>query len=264
MKGSKNRTTKIRVMAERALQLDPTLAEAHATLGFVCREEYDLRGAEQEFKKAIEQRPSYATAHQWYFWILRSELRWSEALNEIEKAVELDPLSAVINLNFGDYYFARKDFSRAAEKYRIAVELGGDNNRGQLGAAYGMMKMYDRMEREIEAMVRFFQDILPGIKTAGDAYMAYFRGDKETLRMLLPEVEAHAKETNVPASEIGSFYFFLGDDGKGFEWLERAYSRREASLLDIQWSWDLDGVRTDPRYLDLLKKLGLSRAAEQG
>ena len=64
------------------------------------------------------------------------------------------------------------------------------------------------------------------------------------------------------ATGIADLYFFLGDVDKGFEWLERAYSKREEGLLTIQWDWDLDGVRTDPRYLDLLKRLGLARDSE--
>ncbi len=255
---------KAKAMAERALQLDPALAEAHTTLGFVYRAEYDLRRAEEEFRKAIALKPSYATAHQWYFWVLRSELRWDEALKEIEKAVELDPQSGVIILNFGDYYFSKRDFSKAAEKYRVAVELGGEGNRGSLAASYGMMKMYGQMDVEAEAIVRVFQGIAPRIRTALDAFRAYFKGDKKTVMELLPELEAHPEEARaralMTATRIADFHFFLGDVDKGFEWLERAYSKSEADLLDIQWDWDLDRVRTDPRYLDLLKRLGLEQA----
>jgi serine/threonine-protein kinase len=253
---------KAKALLEKALQLDPMLAEAHTTLGLVHFSEYDLRRAEEEFKKAIELKPSYATAHQWYYFVLLEELRWDEALKEIEKAVELDPLSGIIVINLGWYYHARRDFSKAAEKYRIAVELGVEVAHGSLFWAYGMMKMYDQMDKEAEAYARYIQDIFPRIRTNIDAYRAYFKGDKETIRRLLPELEAHPKETNTDATIIADFHFFLGDVDKGFEWLERAYSKREGDLLDIQWDWDLDGVRTDPRYLDpryldLLKRLGL-------
>jgi adenylate cyclase len=249
---------KAKVMAEKALQLDPTLAEAHATLGLVYKTEYDLRRAEEELRKAIELKPSYVTAHHWYFLGLLHELRWDEALREIEKAVELDPLSGVIVYNLGVYYYARRDYQKAVEKYRIAVELGYAHAHGDLFGAYGMMKMYDQMEKEAETCARNIQDLAPSIRIHLDVDKAYFKGDKETVRRLLPELEAHPKETRTSAYGFAENYFFLGDIDKGFEWLERAYSKREDGLLDIQWDRDLDGVRTDPRYLDLLKRLGLS------
>jgi TolB-like protein/Tfp pilus assembly protein PilF len=251
-----------KAMLEKALQLDPALAEAHTTLGFYHYCEYDLRRAEEEFRKAIELKPSYATAHQWYSFVLRDELRWDEALKESEKAVELDPLSGIIISNLGLYYEERRDFSKAVEKFRIALELGYENAHGRLAWAYGMMKLYDQREKEAEAYARYCQDIFPRIRTYIDAGRAYLKGDKETVRRLLPELEAHPKETGTSAMSIADFYFFLGDFDKGFEWLERAYSKREGGLLGIQYDWDLDGVRTDPRYLDLLKRLGLGQRAQ--
>jgi adenylate cyclase len=248
---------KAKTMLEKALQLDPALAEAHTTFGLVHYEGYDLRKAEEELRKAIELKPSYATAHQWYSMVLRSELRWDEALKEIEKAVELDPLSAIIINNLGLYYYSRRDLQKAAEKFRTAVELGLEGAHTFLFWAYGMMKMYDQMEKEAEAYARFFQDIAPRIRALIDAYRAYLKGDKETVRRLLPELEAHPKETGSDATDIAGFHFFLGDVDKGFEWLERAYSKRESLLLDIQWDWFFDGVHTDPRYLDLMKRIGL-------
>ncbi|HML03601.1 MAG TPA: hypothetical protein VK487_09560 [Candidatus Bathyarchaeia archaeon] len=253
---------KAKVMAEKALQLEPTLAEAHATLGLVYEGEFDLRRAEEEYRKAIELKPSYATAHQWYSMVLRSELKWNEALREIEKAVELDPLSPLMIFSLGVDYWARRDFSKAAEKFRVGVELGYEYGHINLFWAYGMMKMYDQMEKEAEAYARLVQDIAPRIRTSIEVLMAYFKGDKETVRRLLPELEAYPKETLARAYDIAEAHFFLGDIDEGFEWLERAYSKRESVLLDIKWDWELDGVRTDPRYLDLLKRLGLDQIAQ--
>jgi hypothetical protein len=95
------------------------------------------------------------------------------------------------------------------------------------------------------------------MRTAAEAYGAYFEGDKHRVRELLPKVEAHLGQTPFYSYNIAGFHFYLGEVDKGFEWLEKSYSRREDSLLDIKWDWDLDGVRNDPRYLDLLKRLGL-------
>ena len=249
---------KAKAMAEKALQLDPTLAEAHATLGLVYIGEYDPRRAEEEFKKAIEIKPSYATAHQWYFILLLCDLRWDEALKEIEKAVELDPLSGIIITDIGWYNELRGDFSKAAENYRTVLELGYEWAHGTLFHAYGKMKMYDQMEKEAEPYARYYQDTYPSIWTRIDVYKACYRGDRDTVRRLLPELETHSKEAITPETDIAAFYFFLGDVDRGFEWLERAYAKRDSELSYIQSNWMMGSVHNDPRYLDLVKRLGLS------
>jgi TolB-like protein len=248
---------KAKAMLEKALRLDPALAEAHATLGLVYDDEYDRRKAEEEFKKAIELKPSYATAHQWYSLVLRNKLRWDEALKEAEKAVELDPLSAMTIMNLGHYYWARRDFGSAAEKYRIVAELGFELAHAWLFFAYGMMKMYDQMEKQAEPYARSLQDTFPRIRSRIDTERAYYKGDKETVRRLLPELELHMEESFTSWYQIGFLYFFLGENDRGFEWFERAYSRRDGYLSNILWDWNFDGVRNDQRYLDLLKRLGL-------
>jgi TolB-like protein/TPR repeat protein len=238
-----------KAMVTKALELNPELAEAHTTKGLLSASEYNLRQAEEEYKRAIELKPSYATAHQWYFWVLFYQLRWDEALEQIEKALELDPLSPIINQNHGDFYFSRKDFGKALESYRRAAELGMVGGRGGMASCYGMMKMYDDMRREAATAVELLQSTYPLIKTSTDAWEAYFEGDKDTVRRLLPELQANLQETMSSAYSIACFCFYLGENDKGFEWLERAYDRREDTLLGVKNDWDLDGVRTDPRYL---------------
>jgi TolB-like protein len=250
---------KVKPLVAKALQLDPDLAEAHTTNGLVLACEYDLRHAEEEFKKAIELKPSYATAHQWYqLNVLVPELRWDEALRHIEKAVELDPLSPIMHVNLALYYMAKRDYSRAVEPDKRAVELGLKLAHGNLGWAYGMMKMHDDMKREFATWVEVAQDTYPLAKLVAEVNIAYCQDDSETLSRLLPELEAHCQEPLVSSYMIAETYFHLGENDKGFKWLERSYSTRESSLLDLTSEKDFDGVRTDPRYLDLLKRLGLS------
>jgi TolB-like protein/Tfp pilus assembly protein PilF len=241
----------------RALELDPNLAEAHTTNGMVLKYEYDLRHAEEEFKRAIELKPSYATAHQWYSILLREELRWDEALKEIEKAVELDPLSGLMINNLGGYYFSRRDFSNAIMPFKRAVELGLKVAHSGLALTYGKMKLYDEMKREFAAAVEAFQSSIPAYKLLAELNTAYFQDDRQTVSRLLPELEAQSDDPPGHNYTIAEFYFYLGENDKGFEWLERSYSKREGNILIIAWDWDLDGVRTDPRYLDLVKRLGL-------
>jgi adenylate cyclase len=249
---------KAKSIVAKALELDPGLAEAHTTNGLVLSCEYDLRHAEEEFKRAIELKPSYATAHQWYqLNVLIPELRWDEALEHIEKAVELDPLSPIMHTNLGFYYEARKEYGKGIEPLKRALELGQESVHGALTVAYGEMKMFEEMRREAEAYIGYMEPRFPWIRTHVDAHIACLEEDKEAVRRLLPELKAHLQESAAESCEVADFHFYVGEIDKGFEWLEQSYTRRESDLLNVRIDQYLDGVRTDPRYLDLVKRLGL-------
>ena len=253
---------KAKTMVTKALELDSELAEAHATNGSVLLDEYKLRSSEEEFKRAIELMPSYAMAHNWFFMLLVVQLRWDEALKQIEKALDLDPLSPVINFNRGAFYLAKRDYSRVIEPMRKAVELGFNGGHGIMGHAYGKMKMFDEMRREYATHVKLILGSSPFARIFADAEIAGLEDDKQTVRRLLPELEAHFQDVGAQplgqgAVWIAGCYFYLGEKDKGFEWLERSYSRKELHILDITFDPQFDGVRDDPRYLDLLKRLGL-------
>jgi TolB-like protein/tetratricopeptide (TPR) repeat protein len=250
---------KAKRMSAKALELDPGLAEGHSAYGTALMYSYDVRGAEDEFRKAIQVKPSEASAHNGYYWILLFRHRWDEALEHIETAVGLDPLSALLALNHGHFYYYRRDYSRALELYKRSVELGGTIARASVAFMYGKMKRFEEMRREYEAWVELRKGSLPLAETYAREGIAYLQDDRETFRDLLHEIEVHFEEESGPDAEgIASDYFYLGENDKGFEWLERSYSRREHSLLWITLHPAFDGVRTDPRYLDLVKRLGLA------
>ena len=247
-----------RAMVAKALALDPGLAEAHAAKGFLLFNEYKPREAEDEFKKAIDLKPSYARAHQSYFHTLETQLRWDEAFEQIAKAVELDPLSPIINYNHGDYYWNRKEYAKAIEWYNRAVELGFNPAHSDLAFCYGKMKMFDDMNREAATYLELCQDTWPHLRLYMEREIAYLQEDRETFKRLSAEFESHYGEDRGPyALVIAQGYFYLGENDKGFEWLERSYTRKEPLLAYVKLWSDLDGVRNDPRYLDLLMRLGL-------
>jgi TolB-like protein len=249
---------KAKRMSAKALELDPGLADAHTINGWALKISYDFRGAEDEFKKAIQLNPSDADAHNGYSGILEMRRRWDEALEHYETAEGLDPLQPVFYWNHGWVYYERGDYHRALELFKRAVELGGSNSRASVAFAYGKMKMFEEMRREYEAWVELRKDSWPLAEKAAGAWMARLEDDKETFRGLLHELETHVGEENgMDAYAIASGYFYLGENDSGFEWLERSYSRREFGLPGITVDPALDGVRNDPRYLGLVKRLGL-------
>jgi len=262
---------KAKIAAAKGLELDGDLAEAHATRGLILLQEFNLREAEEEFRKAIELKPNYASAHHWYARLLVSKLSWDEALKQIERAVELDPFSQVINLNHAHYYRRRGDYDKALELYKKAAELDPNFAMAHfdLAVIYGRMKR--RADMKLEAKIAIERGtreakIAVGlgrgtyhrpVKILG-ALVAYFDDDQEKVRKLLAELESHFGEPlAISALQAAGLHFYLGENEKGFEWLEKSYSRKEDDLLYIRTDELFDGIRSDPRYQDLLKRIGL-------
>jgi adenylate cyclase len=255
-----NNHEKARAAVGEALRLDEGLAEAHATLGLILMHDYLLVEAEQEFQKAISLKPSYSSGHQWYYHVLLAEARWDEALKQIEKAVELDPFSVAINLNHAQWYLARRDYSKALELMKKAVELDPNSPLLHLTLAESYVKMgqLDNAKREATTGARLVQDSYPINKKMVESFIAYNEDDKQAIIELLPELEKHLGEVMGPgAIDIATLYFKIGNKNEGFEWLEKAYDRKEYGLMSILYNDSYDSIRDDPRYLALLKKLGL-------
>jgi tetratricopeptide (TPR) repeat protein len=250
-------------MIAQALEIDPDLAEAHATKGLMLMHDLNLRQAEDEFRRAIELKPSYASAHQWYSQLLLAESEWDESLKHSERAVELDPLSLIIRLNHAAFYDNRREYAKSLELYKKALEL--DPNFGpahfEIAAVYWKLKKPNDARREAEAGLKLLHDAFPQAARAVEAMTAYFENDTARLRKLLPELEAHIGEPVSPsATEIGGLYLFVGEIQKGFECLERAFARREFNLLYLSSGELFDNVRGDERYLNIIKRLGLKPA----
>jgi hypothetical protein len=122
---------------------------------------------------------------------------------------------------------------------------------------YGKMKMFEDMRREYAAFVELCKGTWAFTEEYARMNVAYLEDDRETLRGLLVQLETHVGEGLVTAFSIAIGYFRLGENDKGFQWLERSYLRRESGLPGITVFPDFYGVRNDPRYLDLVKRLGL-------
>lgn len=251
---------KAKVAIAKALELDEDLAEAHATLGLILLNDFKFREAEEEFKKAIQLKPSYASAHHWYYNLLRAELRWDEALRRIEKAVELDPFSQIIKLNHASYYYDfKREYVKALELTKKAVELDPDNAGPHfvLSETYGRLKMFGDARRETDIGLELRKMPLPTGRKRAEAMLAYLEDDRERVRRLLGELEPHLGEHLIDAGWLAGLHFYLGEVEKGFELLEKSYSRKEFFLLFLNVDPFFDRVRADPRYQKLLIRLGL-------
>jgi tetratricopeptide (TPR) repeat protein len=166
----------------------------------------------------------------------------------------------MINFNRSGYYYGKRDYDRALEIAKKATELDPNfaDAHLRLLLIYGKVKRFDDARREAKLLAGLVKESFPQMLTVAETTMAYVEGDKERVRKLLPELETHLGEPAGPgAIDIAEFYFYIGEIDKGFEWVERAYSRNEYFLRYIKNDEFFDDVRGDARYQNILRKIGL-------
>ena len=249
-----------KAMITKALTLDPNMAEAHATTGLLLTSEFRLKEAAEALRHALSLNPNYAPAHLWYFQILLARREFDLAREQIEKAIELDPLATNVQLNYGGFYTAQHDYPAGLALLKRAVEMNPQFPLGHrfLGALYGLMKMFSESRAEFDKASKLLEKAYPQVDLSNQAAIAFFQDDKDKLRQLLPALEANLEEAFDDTLSIANYHFRLGDQNKGFMWLERGYARRDPSMMAITIDPFLsDAVRADPRYKALLKKMQL-------
>ncbi|MGH9955684.1 MAG: protein kinase domain-containing protein [Pyrinomonadaceae bacterium] len=251
---------KAKAATKRALELDEGLAEAHASLGQILSQvDNDFNGAGREFQRAIELNPNYATAHQWKAENLSVMGRHDEALSAIRRALELDPMSLIINRVYGDTLVDARRYDQAIEQYRKAIDMepGFITTHFFLGRAYEAKGMYDQAIAEYATTVGTW-----GIPPESWARMkaAYDKsGWKAFLQTWLNIVLEKHKQSYVPPFVIASFYARLDQKDDAIAWLEMAYEERDFRMEHIGTAFEFDSLRSDPRFADLLRRVGLTQ-----
>ncbi|HEY3132432.1 MAG TPA: tetratricopeptide repeat protein [Acidobacteriota bacterium] len=244
--------------AARALELDDTLAEAHVSLGYV-RLEYDWNWPEalKEFERALALNPSYATGHHWYANYLRIMGRLQEAIIEVKEAQKLDPLSLGINAALAESYHFAREYDHVIEQCRKTFELypGSYMARYWLGRAYGHKGMYQEAINTFEEGKSVAAGSAVMMGALGYSYALAGRTMKA--KQALDELIHLSRQRYVPAPYMAGIYIALGQMDQTFEWLEKAYDERSNYLVYIQREPALDSFRSDPRYQNLISRMGL-------
>ncbi len=248
---------KARAAALKALEIDDTLAEAHASLALVkVFYDWDWTGAETEYRRAIELNPGYASAHHWYGWYLALMGRLDEATSEMQRAQELDPLSLEITADLGLSFFFARQYDRAIEQFRKALEM--DQHfiwarffigwaKEQQGLIDEAIAEYRRAAEEEDALV---------IKAAlGHAFA--IGGRRDEAQAILKEFEQLSESTHVSPYDFAIIYTALGESEQAFAALERTYENRSEALVWLKVDPRLDPLRTTPQFIDLLRRVGL-------
>ncbi len=256
-------TPKASAAAEKALELDPTLAHPHAVLGGIKFEySWDFAGGEAEFKKALELDPSDATARQWLSeGLCEIGGRAQEAIDEGNRAHQLDPLSPIISAQQGQAYTYDRQFDKAIEIFKKVIADNPTFGRahGELAYAYWGAHKYPEV----------IQEWLTGSQLEGDknyaedaaASEAGFRagGWPGALRknIEISLAQRKAKTGYVSPYSIAQMYADLGDKDHAFEWLNTAFQEHDISIISLRTDFLMDPLRSDPRYIELVRKVGL-------
>ena len=249
--------------ARKALELDPTLARPHAALASSrSRYDFDIAGAESEFRKALELDPSDATVHQWYSEDMLSTVpsRTQEAIDEAKKAHDLDPLSAIAWFAVAEGYAAARQFEKAGEvcKQLIAENPNfGRAHTGLAGAYWGQRKYADAIQQyKIGSQLEGDKNYIEWATAMDDGFQS--GGWSGSLRKGLEVslAQRNAKAEYVSPYGIAEGYAQLGDRDHAFQWLNTAYREHDGGLAGLQTDFLLDALHTDPRYAELVRKLG--------
>jgi eukaryotic-like serine/threonine-protein kinase len=255
---AKEAYAKVREATTRALELDDTLAEAHNALATVKWDyDWDWPGAEREFRRAIELNPGYATAHMWYSELLSELGRHEEALAEIKRAQQLDPLSLIINSVSGLRLLSAGRDDLAIEQLQKTLEIDPNFAR----AHFFLGQAYMRKGAFAEAIAEFHRatTLSPNItQYKGGLGYAYARAGKSAeAHKLLSELKEHSKRRYVSWSDLAAIYAGLGEKDQAFACLENAYEQRETRVVKVNVVPFFDPLRSDPRFADLLRRIGL-------
>jgi len=248
--------------AAKALELDPTLARPHAGLAYNKMAYYwDFAGGEAEFRKAIELDPSDATTHQWFAEALgMMGGRAQEAIDEINRAHQLDPLSPIIVFGQAESYISDRQFDKAIEllKKYIADNPTFGRAHQALATAYWGLRKYPEAIEEFKTYGKLSGD--PMFGGFGEALDNGFRsgGWHAALRKSIELMQAQQKSMPgyVFAFYLAKLYAELGEKDRAFESLELAYKKHDVWLIGLRTDFALDVLRSDPRYGELVRKIG--------
>ena len=247
---------KAKAAAERALELDSTLGEAHNSLAF-CLDGFDwnFESAGEEFRRAIELNPGYASAHHWDAWHLSLLGRYEEAIGEMRKAKNLDPLSLIISADLAELLIIAHQYDKSIVESRKTIEM--DPNfalaHNQLGQAYLQKGMHDEAIAEMQRALQLSGGSPTIIANLARAYVA--SGQRIEAEKLLRELKKRSNQTYSQASEIAMVYAALGDKDQAMNWLEKGYEERFNPGVLLRPGFD--ALRSDARFENLVHRIGL-------
>jgi eukaryotic-like serine/threonine-protein kinase len=252
-----NFTSAAKSAANRALNLDPTLAEAHAALGLLAEHDWNFPEAEREYKLAVTLGPNYATAHHWYGEAYLTLMgRFEEANRELQRARALDPVSRIIATDWGVALYSERRYDEAYQELSKVIELDPEFSEAleYRGLVLLQQKRYEDAIADFLRATRI--DSSPRrLAHLGFAYGV--AGKPAEARLILRKLQGLSKSVYVSPWCFALVYTGLGDKDRAFFWLEKAFSERSADLIALKVTPAYDSLRSDARFTDLLARVGV-------
>jgi serine/threonine-protein kinase len=252
----KDAIAKEREFAQKALELDPELAEAHMSLGIVFAGTYDWRNGLKEFDRALELNPNLAFAYELQAWTVNGLGRFDEAIAKIKKAVELDPLNPFFQWSLSFYLYWAGQYDDAIAQARKTLEM--DPNSAIIHVLLGLSLLKQDDTAGAIAELQKSKGPNPGAWYQGFLGYAYATsGDRAKAEQSLQELEELAKRQYVSPTAFATIYLGLGQEDKCLDWLEKAYEQQDSACWYLKIDQNYDDIRDEPRFQALLKKIGL-------
>ena len=249
---------KAKAAAARALKIDETFAEAHASLGHAMLHNWEWDEAEKELARAIKLNPGYPSAHHWYSEHLTAQARCDESIAELKLAGELDPLSLVISADLGRafYYARRYDEVMRQEARTLEMDANFWLSRINLGRACTQKGLHAEAIVELRQALQISPGNTEVLSFLGFAYAAAGRSDLalKTLR----ELNKQSQRGHVPPYHLAIVHAGLGEKDQAFRWLEQAFAKHAVDLFTLKVEPMFDCLRADPRFADLLRRVRLA------
>lgn len=243
--------------AKKALALDPTLAEAHTALGYANHYNWNWTAAEMDFKRAIELNPSYANAHNFYASFLMSRGRIEESIASSTRARELDPFSLSISAQRGFLLENARRYDEAIEQLRNVIAMDPNHYQAHwfLGHTYALNKQFEQAIAASQKAVDVSQRAPGALGMLGMVYA--LAGQKNEANKILNELLEMNKRRYVTPAALANLYIGLDNKDQAFFWLEKAFQERSNYLAYLKVFPILDPLRSDPRFADLVRRVGL-------
>jgi tetratricopeptide (TPR) repeat protein len=249
-----------RAAVKKALQIDETLAIANGTMGLInYLYDWNFESALQRLQRAVELDPDCIASRSNYAGYLSVVGKMESAIEEVKRALELDPLSVNQNVILGLYYIKAKKSEKARQQLLKTLEFSTDHPwvLWLLATTYALEQQYDKGIKLLNDALDSAKGYTPIIAALG--WFLAMNGNKKAARKILRELHEKAKESYVWPYLFAKIHAALGENDLAFQWFERAYQERDCSLSHVLTDEAIDCIRTDPRFDELLKKIGLHK-----